>query len=73
MLLNQISSGHMVEVSNLVDLINLNCDEVVGRYQEGEEVQDPMAFNKSDLIFLSGEQLPRCWTDPHYRDGELTR
>jgi len=73
MLLNQISSGHMVEVSNLVDLINLNCDEVMGRYQEGEEAQDPMAFNKSDLIFLSGEQLPRCWTDPHYRDGELTR
>ena len=30
-------------------------------------------FNKADLVFLSGEELPRCWTDPHYRDSELTR
>ena len=73
MLLKQISTGHMVEVLSLVDLINLNRDEVVGRYQEGEELQDPKVFKKTDLIFLSGEQLPRCWTDPHYRDDELKR
>ena len=73
MLLKEQPSGHMVEVLSLVDLINLNRDEVVGRYQEGEDVQDPRKFNKSDLVFLSGEPLPRCWTDPHYRDDELTR
>ena len=73
MLLKQKSTGHMLEVLNLVDLMNLNCDEVVGRYQEGEEQQDPQSFKKSDLIFLSGEELPRCWTDPHYRDLELQR
>ena len=73
MLLKEMSSGHMVEVLSLVDLINLNCDEVVGRYQEGEEPQDPKKFKKTDLIFLSGEELPRCWTDPHYRDDELMR
>jgi hypothetical protein len=73
MLLRQQSSGHMVEVLNQVDLINLNCDEVIGRYQEGEEQQDPVSFKKSDLIFLSGEALPHCWTDPHYRDNELVR
>jgi hypothetical protein len=73
MLLKEISGGHMVEVLSLVDLINLNRDEVVGRYQEGEEAQDPMKFRKNNLVFLSGEQLPRCWTDPHYRDDELTR
>ena len=73
MLLKQKSSGHMVEVLSMVDLINLNRTEIVGRYQEGEEQQDPEKFNKSDLIFLSGEALPRCWTDPHYRDAELTR
>jgi len=73
MLLSQISSGHMVEVPSFVDLMNLNCDEVVGRYQEGEEAQDPREFKKSDLVFLSGEPLPRCWTDPHYRDSELKR
>ncbi len=73
MLLSHISSGHMVEVPSFVDLMNLNRDEVVGRYQEGEEAQDPKEFKKSDLIFLSGEPLPRCWTDPHYRDAELKR
>lgn len=73
MLLKQKSSGHMVEVVDYINLIDLNCDEVVGRYQEGEEVQDPDNFNKQDLVFLSGENLPRCWLDPHYRDDELSR
>ena len=73
MLLRQKSSGHMVEVINLIDLIDLNRDEVTGRYQEGEEVQDPNKFKKQDLVFLSGEQLPQCWLDPHYRDSELAR
>jgi len=73
MLLKKRSSDHMVEVLSLVDLMNLNCDEVVGRYQEGEEQQDPEKFKKADLVFLSGEELPRCWTDPHYRDSEIKR
>lgn len=72
MLLKEKSSGHMVEVLSLMDLINLNRDEVVGRYQEGEDLQEPMKFKKDNLIFLSGENLPLCWTDPHYRDDELT-
>ena len=73
MLLRQKSSGHMVEVANYINLIDLNQDEVTGRSQEGEEVQDPERFNKRDLEFLSGEDLPRCWVDPHYRDDEITR
>ena len=73
MLLKNRASDHMVDVSNLVDLMNLNVAEVVGRYQEGEEQQDPETFKKNDLIFLSGEPLPHCWTDPHYRDSEIKR
>ena len=73
MLLKQKSNGHMVEVKNSIDLMNLNIDEVVGCNQEGEEVQDPDKFKKQDLVFLSGEKLPRCWLDPHYRDEELIR
>ncbi|MFO7603052.1 MAG: acetyltransferase [Gammaproteobacteria bacterium] len=72
MFLKQKTSGHMVEIINLPDLMNLNRHEVVGRYQEGEEEQDPETFDKTELVFLSGEALPRCWTDPHYRDEELT-
>jgi hypothetical protein len=71
MLLKTRSNDHMVEVTNLIDLMNLNVARVIGRFQEGEEQQDPETFNKSDLVFLSGENLPRCWTDPHYRDSEM--
>jgi hypothetical protein len=73
MLLKEKSSHHMVEITNLINLIDVNCDDVVGRYQEGEEAQDPETYSKSSLVFLSGEKLPRCWTDPHYRDDELAR
>ena len=73
MFLSERTTGHMVEVLSLGDLFDLFKDEVVGRYQYGEEVQDPEKFKKSDLMFLSGESLPRCWTDPHYRDNELIR
>ena len=73
MFLNERTSGHMVEVLSLNDLFNLYKDEVVGRYHYGEEVQDPEKFKKSDLVFLSGEELPRCWTNPHYRNNELNR
>ena len=73
MLLRQRKSGHMVEVMNLFDLVNLNSDEVTGRFQEGEDVQEPDKFKKNDLVFLSGEALPKCWVDPHYRDAELKR
>lgn len=75
MLLKVKSTNHMVEVNNLLDLMNLNRDTVTGCDQEGEDihVQDTEIYNKSDLVFLSGEELPRCWTDPHYRDSELNR
>ena len=73
MLFSEKTSGHMVEVLSVGDLVDLFKGEVVGRYQYGEEVQDPEKFRKSDLVFLSGEPLPKCWTDPHYRDDELIR
>jgi len=71
MLLKQRSNGHLVEVENVRHLFNVFHEEIVGRDQVGEEVQDPETFKKSDLIFLSGEELPRCWTDSHYRDEVL--
>ena len=72
MLLRQKSTGHMLEVVDIVELMNLNHKDVPGRIQEGEEQQDTARYKKTDLVFLSGEALPRCWTDPHYRDDELT-
>lgn len=71
MYLKDRSNGHLIEVLDLGDLFNPNHKELPGRYHYGEEAQDPETFTKADLIFLSGEELPRCWTDPHYRDDEL--
>jgi hypothetical protein len=73
MFLNEKTTAHMVEIVNISDLVDVYQDEVAGRVQYGEEVQEPEIFKKSDLVFLSGEALPRCWTDPHYRDKELIR
>jgi hypothetical protein len=68
MLLKLRANGHLVEVQNIHDLFNVFQDEIVGRDQVGEEEQEPEKFKKSDLIFLSNEELPRCWIDRHYRD-----
>lgn len=73
MFLNDKTTNHMVEIVDMGDLLDLFKVEVMGRYHYGEEVQEPEMFRKSDLEFLSGEALPRCWTDPHYRDNELIR
>jgi hypothetical protein len=36
-------------------------------------MQDPEKFAKSELQFPSGEPLPRCWLDAHYRDSAVSR
>jgi hypothetical protein len=73
MFLKEKSSGHMVEVLELGDLFNPFKPSISGRYNHGEEAQDPDQFSKDNLLFLSGEALPRCWTDSHYRDDEVKR
>lgn len=72
MLLTDTNKQEQVEVLTINDLFDPFCKELVGRYTHGEEAQDPEKFKKSELVFLSGEALPRCWIDPHYRDDELS-
>lgn len=67
MYLTDTRNQHMVQVLSLDDLFNPFSATVVGRYHYGEEAQDPEKFNKTELCFLSGEALPRCWTDAEYR------
>lgn len=71
MLLKETKGGHLVEVLSLKDLFDPFLSEIVGRLTYGEEIQDPDKFSKADLVFLSGEDLPRCWMDSHYRDSEV--
>jgi hypothetical protein len=67
MYLKDKSNARMVEVLELDDLFNPSHQELLGRYHAGEELQDPEKFSKLELEFPSGEPLPRCWMDPHYR------
>ncbi len=73
MFLKQKESGHLVEVLSLTDLFDPYKPGLVGRFNIGEEMPEPMTFQKSELIFPSGEALPRCWVDVHYRDDEVRR
>lgn len=68
MLLEHRPSGALVEVMTPEELYNPCRCEIIGRLQAGEEMQDPDTFLKSELIFPSGEPLPRCWFDAHYRE-----
>lgn len=73
MFLQQKTDHEMIEVLSLNELFDPFAETLVGRFQHGEEVQDPEQFRKSNLQFLSGEDLPECWLDSHYRDDELKR
>lgn len=71
MFLKEKSGPHLVEVLSVTDLFDPHKTTLPGRYHYGEEAQDPETFAKAELVFPSGEVLPRCWTDPHYRDDEV--
>jgi hypothetical protein len=73
MFLKHSTKDDLVEILTLDDLFDPFCVTVVGRYQHGEEAQDPEKFSKSELQFPSGEMLPRCWLDAHYRDSPVSR
>ena len=73
MFLKERATGKLVEVLSLNDLFNPIHGSLVGRYNAGEELQDAEKFDKAGLEFLSGEALPQCWTDVHYRDAEIRR
>ena len=73
MYLKNISNGHLVEILNVTELFDPFNTDIIGRYHYGEEVQEPEKFKKANLIFLSGEELPKCWMDPHYRNNEIRR
>ena len=69
MFLKDKNSSDLVEILTLKQLFDPCQGEVMGRYQQGEEVQDTETLKKAELLFPSGEPLPKCWIDPHYRDG----
>lgn len=67
MLLQSKQNGTLVEILDIEALINPVQDHVPGRIQDGQEEQDPEEFSKQNLIFPSGEGLPRCWLVADYQ------
>lgn len=67
MFLRDKKSNDLVEITDVSALFDPNKGDVAGRFHAGEEMQDIKAFSKAGLIFPSGESLPLCWIDPHYR------
>lgn len=73
MFLKEKTGRHLVEVLKLEELFDPMKPSFTGRLNYGEDVPDPEMFGKSNVCFPSGEALPRCWVDVHYRDEELQR
>lgn len=63
----------LVEVESMRELTDPFSSFVQISRLRGEEQQDPEPFHKSALCFASGEALPSCWINAHYRDDELKR
>jgi len=69
MFLKTRQDGSLMEVLNLRQLFDPFAGSVDGRLHAGEELQDSESFAKGELLFPSGEALPRCWVDAGYRKG----
>lgn len=60
-------TGDIVKILDVQELIDPNSNTVQAQDQEGQEEQEPDSFEKQNLVFPSGETLPRCWWDANYR------
>ncbi len=67
MLLKNKQDDELIEISEIEELIDPFKDKVTGQMQAGQNEQPPEPFNKQDLVFPSGENLPQCWLDSNYK------
>ncbi|MGB5239288.1 MAG: acetyltransferase [Prochlorococcaceae cyanobacterium] len=59
----------LVEVLDIKQLMDPFASSVTGRFHAGEEIQEPQAFIKTELVFPSDEEMPRCWLNPAFHQG----
>lgn len=69
MLMKDVESDSLIKVADPTPLFDPNKTSIQGQQQSGQEEQPPMEFSKEQLVFPSGESLPRCWIDPNYRNN----
>ena len=72
MFLKDSRSGDMMRIEDLESLFNPFKSVVSGRGQPGEEEQDSEEFQKDQLVFLSGERLPRYCNNCELRHHRQT-
>ena len=68
MFLKRKDNDDMIEIIDMETLADPAEMSVTGRRHAGEEMQDKERFEKAELEFPSGEALPRCWLDLHWRE-----
>lgn len=71
MFLQDKRTGTLVKIIDTEALANPTEDKIRGRIQAGQEEQPPEEMAKDNLIFPSGESLPRCWLDSNYRHATV--
>ncbi|MBE9212116.1 acetyltransferase [Plectonema cf. radiosum LEGE 06105] len=69
MFLQLKNDGELIKVTDVQQLINPNTDSIEAKQQQGQEEQPSESFKKENLVFPSGESLPRCWIDADYKNG----
>lgn len=66
MFLKSKETGSLIQIHDTQSLINPNQQEISGQDQDGQEEQNTATYSKEELVFPSGESLPRCWLDSNY-------
>ncbi|MFM7409154.1 MAG: acetyltransferase [Cuspidothrix sp.] len=61
-------SRDLVKIVDIQELFDPNSNIVHAQDQGGQEEQETDIYKKEELIFPSGEKLPRCWLDAKYRE-----
>lgn len=67
MFMKDTETNSLIKLTDPVPLFDPLKPSVEGRQQAGEEEQPPEHYAKTQLVFPSGEALPRCWVDPDYQ------
>lgn len=67
MFMKDVESDSLIKVVDPEPLFDPVKNSIQGLQQSGQEEQPPMEFTKEQLVFPSGEALPKCWVDPNYR------
>ena len=63
-------SRDLVKIVDVQELFDPNIETVHAQDQQGQEEQETDIYQKEELVFPSGEKLPRCWLDAKFRERE---